>query len=97
SPRFCDNGGGIVKPGAIIGGRYAVVERVRAGGMGTVFRAEDRRAGNLVALKILHGQEATDVERFVREAAILAELDHHAIVRYASHGMTDAGEHWLAM
>jgi tetratricopeptide (TPR) repeat protein len=86
-----------VKPGTIIGGRYVIVERVRAGGMGTVFRAEDRRAGNQIALKLLHGQEATDIERFVREAAILAELDHPGIVRYAGHGMEPTGEHWLAM
>ncbi len=65
--------------------------------MGTVFRAFDRREGCVVALKILRGRDDVDVERFVREAAILAELDHPNIVRYADHGLTEAGEHYLAM
>src|ERR1700733_15028008 len=68
-----------------------------AGGMGTVFRAVDRRDGRTVALKLLHGRDETDVERFVREAAILAELDHPNIVRYAGHGVTEGGDHYLAM
>ncbi len=51
----------------------------------------------MVALKILLGREDVDVERFQREAAILAGLDHPSIVRYATHGLTEAGEHYLAM
>jgi Protein kinase domain/Repeat of unknown function (DUF5648) len=65
--------------------------------MGTVFRAFDRREGCAVALKILRGRDDVDVERFVREAAILAELRHPHIVRYADHGLTESGEHYLAM
>jgi tetratricopeptide (TPR) repeat protein len=65
--------------------------------MGTVYRAHDRLHDKTVALKVLHGEDAIDVERFVREAAILAELDHPNIVRYAGHGVTEAGEHYLAM
>src|SRR6185369_15943126 len=67
------------------------------GGMGTVFRAQDVRGGGLVALKILNCRDFVDVERFLREAAILAELDHPAIVRYVGHGFTGAGDHYLAM
>ena len=65
--------------------------------MGTVFRAMDRLHRNVVALKILHGRDDVDVERFMREAAILAELDHPGIVRYVAHGLTETGEHYLAM
>jgi tetratricopeptide (TPR) repeat protein len=86
-----------VRPGSIIADRYEIVARISAGGMGTIFRAEDRREGRTVALKILRGDDETDIERFVREAAILAELDHPNIVRYAGHGLGARGEHFLAM
>ncbi|APR83714.1 Adenylate cyclase [Minicystis rosea] len=86
-----------MKPGTLIDERYVIVARVGAGGMGTIFRADDRREGRPVALKILRGNDSTDIERFVREAAILAELDHPNIVRYVGHGLTTDGEHYLAM
>jgi hypothetical protein len=72
--------------------RFERLEQVGDGGMGTVWRARDRTTGELVALKILHREGAADLERFVREAAILAELDHPGIVRYIAHG-----DGWLAM
>ena len=86
-----------MRAGARIADRYVLVERVSAGGMGAVFRAEDQRNGSIVALKIQRGDSDDDVERFVREAAILAELDHPNIVRYAGHGVIAEGEHYLAM
>ena len=94
---FCDNGAATLRPGTLIDERYVIVARVGAGGMGTIFRADDRREGRPVALKILRGNDTTDVERFVREAAILTELDHPNIVRYVGHGLTDEGAHYLAM
>jgi eukaryotic-like serine/threonine-protein kinase len=84
-------------PGSLIDGRFFLEEKAGAGGMGTVFRAMDRREGSVVALKILHGRDEVDVERFMREAAILAELDHPSIVRYVAHGLTTDGDHYLAM
>jgi tetratricopeptide (TPR) repeat protein len=83
--------------GKLIDDRFLVEDEAASGGMGTVFRAVDRQGGGVVALKILHGQDFIDVERFVREAAILAELDHPGIVRYIGHGLTGTGEHYLAM
>jgi serine/threonine protein kinase len=65
--------------------------------MGTVYRAVDRHSGALVALKLLRAREATDVERFEREATVLAELRHPGIVRYVAHGASRSGERYLAM
>jgi eukaryotic-like serine/threonine-protein kinase len=65
--------------------------------MGKVYCAFDRLTGEPVAVKVLHGVDALDVERFELEASILSDLDHPAIVRYITHGVTTAGEHWLAM
>ncbi|HUH02182.1 MAG TPA: protein kinase, partial [Kofleriaceae bacterium] len=76
-----------MKPGEVIGGRFEVERRGGAGGMAAVYRARDLRTGALVALKLLNIDQ--DLVRFEREAQILAELDHPAIVRYVAHGVAD--------
>ncbi|APR80966.1 Adenylate cyclase [Minicystis rosea] len=81
----------------MIGNRFILDREAGSGGMGTVYCAFDRVTGDPVAIKILRGRDAVDIERFAREAAILAELDHPAIVRYVGHGTADSGEHWLAL
>jgi len=86
-----------MEPGTVVGGRFAIERQAASGGMGTVFRASDLLDNSAVALKILRGQEALDIERFEREARILAELDHPGIVRYVAHGVTTTGERYLAM
>ena len=63
--------------------------------MGVVYRAEDRERGKPVAFKVLHDDQRPD--RFLREAAMLADLSHPAVVRYVAHGVTDRGELYLAM
>ncbi|WP_438017101.1 protein kinase [Sorangium sp. So ce315] len=84
-------------PGVVLASRFVVDRQVAAGGMGTVYRAHDRLDDRPVALKVLQSREAFDVERFEREAQILAELGHPGIVRYVAHGRTSAGDHYLAM
>jgi eukaryotic-like serine/threonine-protein kinase len=83
--------------GTLIAARFLLGAVAGVGGMGTVFRAVDQRRNVPVALKILRGHAEVDVERFEREATILAELDHPGIVRYVAHGMTSEGDRYLAM
>ncbi len=83
--------------GTIINGRFVVEREAGAGGMGTVYRATDRLDGALVALKLLHGDNASHVERFTQEAGILAQLHHPGVVRYVAHGATPDGGRYLAM
>ena len=69
-----------------------VVERLGAGGMGVVFKARQRALDRWVALKILPRHLAGDpafVERFQREARLLARLSHPGIV--AVHDFGQAG------
>ncbi len=64
------------------GTKYRMIERVAAGGMGTVFLVQDIELDRRVALKILtlpdnSGQMA---ERMLREAKIVAQLEHPGII-----------------
>jgi hypothetical protein len=77
--------------------RYRLEEETGAGGMGTIYRAYDRRAQGWVALKVLHRSEGRALDRFRQEAALLAELAHPAIVRYVDHGVSQNGEPYLVM
>jgi hypothetical protein len=66
--------------------------------MGCVYRATDTSSGLPVALKLLEGaHSAESVYRFNREAALLAELHHPAIVSHVAHGTLENGQPYLAM
>jgi serine/threonine-protein kinase len=68
----------------IVANRYLLREQLGRGGMGVVWRAHDERLGREVALKVLHPWVADDPElreRFEREAAALARLEHPNVVR----------------
>ena len=65
-------------------GHYHLQERVGRGGMGQVFRAEDRKHGRPVAIKVLNTDLADDAlakARLEREAHTTAKLDHPHIVK----------------
>ncbi|NUO53048.1 MAG: serine/threonine protein kinase, partial [Polyangiaceae bacterium] len=77
------------------GDRFELLERVGAGGTGSVYRARDRLSGDFVAYKELHGFGPDDGARFARECALLATLSAPGIVRYVAHGF--GKQPWLAM
>ena len=85
--------------GQVIGGRFHVVRVLGEGGMGTVYEAEQSGLGRAVALKVLHPHVASApgfVERFQREAQVLARLRHPGSVEVYDFG-ADAGLLFLAM
>ncbi len=96
--------GAELERGAVIG-RYVVLRKLGAGGMGVVFAAFDPELDRKVALKLLHPEArgasrsaggSAGRARLLREAQALAKLAHPNVV--AIH---DVGEHetavWLAM
>src|SRR3954465_9700725 len=62
---------------------YAVGREIASGGMGSILEAEDRKLGRVVAMKVMRldgsASEAARV-RFIREAVVLARLEHPNIV-----------------
>ncbi|MFD7829700.1 serine/threonine-protein kinase [Kitasatospora sp. NPDC059803] len=81
-------------PGAVLGGRYTLVERIGGGGMGTVWRADDTVLARPVAVKILHSalfEDDTFIQRFRREAQLVAAIDHPAVVDVHDYGESGGG------
>jgi len=80
-----------LRPGVRLGA-YEIVAPIGAGGMGEVYRAHDVKLGRDVALKMLPAGVAQDRDRatrFIREAQILAALNHPHIG--AIYGLEEAG------
>ncbi|RBQ14507.1 hypothetical protein DP939_40290 [Spongiactinospora rosea] len=66
-----------------LGSGYQLLDKIGEGAMGAVWRAVDRRTGEHVAAKLLHGRLLDDpdiVGRFVQERSVLLRLRHHGIV-----------------
>ena len=67
-----------LEPGQSLG-RYEIVERIGAGGMGEVYRARDEKLGRDVAIKVLPSSLASDPERLARfeqEDRAAGQLNH---------------------
>src|SRR5262245_33733572 len=80
-------------------GRYRILKKLGAGGMGAVYLAHDTALGRPVALKVPHfkareGQAAR--ERFLREARAAATLDHPNIRHVHDIGEVD-GRPYITM
>src|SRR4051794_10556492 len=78
-----------MQPGHRVAERFEIELPAGAGGAGVVYRARDTQSGCTVALKVLRGQDAADVERIAQESRCLADLSHPGIVRYVAHGTTE--------
>ncbi len=80
-------------------GRFRLLEKLGQGGMGTVFRAEDRSDGRIVALKLLQPEWADRPEqlrRFFKEARVQAEIQNPNIINLLEIN-EDQGYHYLVL
>jgi eukaryotic-like serine/threonine-protein kinase len=79
--------------------RYRIIEPIGSGGMGTVYSATDEILGRRVALKVLDVPDARGelAERLLREAKVLARLEHPGIVPVHDAGTLPDGRVFYAM
>jgi len=86
-------------PGAILSDRYRIIGLLGRGGMGEVYRADDLKLGQPVALKFLPRALASDPvwrERFFTEVRITRQLSHPNICRVYDIEEFE-GQHFLSM
>ena len=84
-------------PGAILASRFRIVALLGRGGMGEVYRAEDLKLGQPVALKFVPGPiDATRLERFYGEVRLGRQVAHPNVCRIYDVIEAD-GRHFLVM
>lgn len=83
----------------LAGTRYRLLERVARGGMGVVYAAEDEKLERRVALKVLDvpGADGDLANRLIREARVLARLEHPGIVPVHDVGVLADGRVFYTM
>jgi serine/threonine protein kinase len=87
--------------GKIIGSQFRVIRKLGAGGMGSVYLAEQVDMDRQVVVKMMHPEltagSSEAAERFKREARSVAKLNHPHIVQVYVFGQTDDLQLYLAM
>ncbi len=92
------DGGGFT-PGTVLADRYRIIGLIGRGGMGEVYRADDLKLGQPVALKFLPPALARDpqrLERFFAEVRTARQVSHPNVCRVYDIGEVD-GLHFLSM
>ena len=86
-------------PGTMLAERYRIVGLLGKGGMGEVYRADDLKLGQPVALKFLPEHLLSDgaaLARFHREVRVARQVSHRNVCRVYDIGEID-GRHFLSM
>jgi len=90
-----------LEAGMVVGGDFRVDSRLREGGMGQVWVAEQLSIGRKRALKVMRRELVSDAklrERFVLEARVGATIESDHVVEVVAAGIDDKlGVPWLAM
>jgi serine/threonine protein kinase len=79
---------------------YQIERMIGSGGMGSVFCARHVLDGHIAALKVLREDQLRQnraIDRMMREAAVLASVQHPGVPRFFECGTLDDGRPWIAM
>jgi serine/threonine-protein kinase len=89
-----------VEKGSLFAGRYEILGTLGKGGMGVVYRAQDRQLDEVVALKLLRPDVVKDdptlLERFKQEIKLARKITHRNVLRTHDFGETD-GTPYISM
>lgn len=81
---------GTLLPGALLGERYTITRVVGRGGMGTVYKAHDRKLSEDIAIKLIRPDvlsgDPTLVDRFKTEIRLARRISHRNVVRTHDFG-----------
>ena len=86
--------------GELLGGRFLVLKKIGAGGMGAVYRARQEGMDRDVAVKVLLGdltENDTVLRRFTLEALAVSRLKHPNTIQIFDYGTTPQGNPYIAM
>ncbi|MCX7554284.1 protein kinase [Marinicella sp. S1101] len=78
----------LIEPGKVINQRFEVIKNIGVGGMGAVFQAYDQELEEVVALKVLKTQQASesDIVQFKDEIKVARRISHPNVVRIHDFG-----------
>ena len=85
--------------GTVFAGRYEIIEELGKGGMGTVYKVEDKKIGQDIALKLIKPEIASDkktIERFRNELKTARMISHRNVCRMFDLGDAE-GKHFITM
>ena len=91
----------LLQPGDLLAdGRFRLIDKIGSGGFATVWKAWDKKHGQLVAVKVLHSEyagEGPQRERFFRGAREMAKLQHHGVVKVIEEKVEDGRFYFFVM
>ncbi|MGA2001590.1 MAG: protein kinase [Terriglobales bacterium] len=82
----------ILNPGTVLGGRYEILQMLGLGGMGAVYKAQDRELDRTIALKVIRPDLASNPEalaRFKQELLTARQVTHRNVIRIFDIGEAD--------
>ncbi|MCJ7582131.1 MAG: protein kinase, partial [Candidatus Aminicenantes bacterium] len=88
-----------LKRGSVFAGRYEIIEELGKGGMGKVYRVDDKKIKEEVALKLIKSEIASDnktLERFSNELKMARKISHKNVGRMYDIN-EEKGNHFITM